>query len=76
MAFLLGVFSVFCLVYYGVIAAYAGVETSFSAIWLVLSFFLALGSVLLHFYGRFKDRVPIRLEVTVVTIVAAFLLYL
>ena len=72
MAFLLGVFSVFCLVYYGVIAAYAGVETSFSAIWLVLSFFLALGSVLLHFYGRFKDRVPIRLEVTVVTIVAAF----
>lgn len=71
MAFLFGVFSVFCLVYYGVIVAYAGVETSFSVIWLILSFFLALGSALLHFYDRFRERVPIRLEVTVVTIVAA-----
>lgn len=71
MEFLLGFLSVFCLVYYGVIVLYSGVGTSFSAVWIVFAACLAVMAGVVHFYGRFKDKVPLRLEVSVITAVTA-----
>lgn len=71
MEFLLGFLSVFCLVYYGVIVIYSGVETSFSVIWLIFAVCLAVMAGTVHFYDRFKDKVPLRVEVSAVTAVAA-----
>ena len=71
MEFLFGFLSVFCLVYYGVIAVYSGPETSFAAIWLVLAGCLAVMAAVAHYYDRFREKVPLRLEVSVVTVIAA-----
>lgn len=67
-----GILSALCLIYYGVILFYSGIETSFSVIWLVFSLCFALLGVLARFYGKFRDRVPLRLEVSVITVAAAF----
>jgi len=72
MEFLFGVLSVFCLVYYGVILVYSGVETSFSFIWLILAFCLAAMAVFAHILAKYRDRVPLRLEVSVITMLTAF----
>lgn len=71
MAFLFGILAILCLVYYGIIIVYSGIGTSFSAIWLVLSAVLALMGLVVQFYDRFRHRIPVRLEVTVITVVAA-----
>lgn len=71
MEFLFGFFSVFCLVYYGVIVLYSGAGTSFSAVWLIFAFCLAVMSVTVHFYDRFREKIPLRLEISVITILAA-----
>lgn len=71
MGFLFGVLSVFCLVYYGVILVYSGIETSFSSIWLILAFCLAVFGILVHFFDRYKEKVSLKLEVSVITVVAA-----
>lgn len=71
MAVIFGVLSAFCLIYYGIIVAYSGVGTSFSAIWLVFSGCLAVMGIVVHFYGRFRDKVPLWFEVSVVTVVVS-----
>lgn len=71
MEFVFGVLSVLCLIYYGIIVIYSGVGTSFSPIWLVFALFFLLAALLCHFYGRFREKVPLRLEVSVVTAFAA-----
>lgn len=71
MSFLFGILAVCCLIYYGVIMIYSGVGTSFSAIWLILAGVLAVMGLVTHFYDWIRDRIPIRLEVAVVTTVAA-----
>lgn len=63
--------SIFCLAYYGVILAYSGPETSFCMIWLVFAFCLVLMAAVVHFYDRFRERIPIRLEVSAITVAAA-----
>lgn len=63
--------SIFCMVYYVLILIYSGPGTSFCGIWLILSFCLGLASVVLRFYDRFREKVPLRLEVAVVTAAAA-----
>jgi len=71
MGFLFGVLSIFCLVYYGVILVYSGVGTSFSSIWLILAFCLAVMAALVHFFERFKEYVPLKVEVAAITVVAS-----
>ena len=71
MAFVFGILSICCLIYYGIIAIYSGIETSFSAIWLILAFCLAVMSVVTWFYPRFREKISVRLEVSVITVVAA-----
>ena len=55
MAFVFGILSVCCLIYYGIIAIYSGIETSFSAIWLILSFCLAVMGAVTWFFPRFRQ---------------------
>lgn len=63
---------VFCLVYYCVIAG-----TAFSSIWLLLAVFFAAAALVCRYYDRFRDRIPLRLEVGVITLVAAaFVIFL
>ena len=71
MAVLFGCLSAMCLVYYGVIAAYSGIRTAFSSIWLILAAVLAVMAVLCRLYSRFKDRIPLSVTVTAVTAAAA-----
>ncbi len=71
MALIFAILAILCLVYYGVILLYSGIGTSFSAIWLVLAAALAIMATVVHLYDYIRERIPIRLEVTVVTIVAA-----
>lgn len=72
MEFLFGILGVICLVYYGVIVMYSGFETSFAPVWIVFAAGFIAAAVIAHFYGRIRDRVPLRLEVTAVTILGAF----
>ena len=72
MAVVFGLTGVCCLIYYVIIAVYSGTGTAFSGIWLVLaacSFLMALAAFL---FPRFKERIPLRLEVAAVTVAAAF----
>lgn len=72
MAVIFGILGLLCLAYYGVIAVYSGVETSFSGIWLVLGACLFLMALVTRIFPRFRDRVSLRLEVSAVTVAAAF----
>lgn len=71
MASVFGILAIFCLVYYGVIIVYSGIGTSLSVIWLILAALLALMGVVVHFYPLFRHKIPIRLEVSVVTFFTA-----
>ena len=77
MTVLFGGISILCLIYYGIIVVYSGVKTSFSVIWLILAFCLALMAAASHFHSRFKERIPLPLTVSAVTVAAAlFVIFL
>lgn len=59
--------AVLCLLYYGIIAVYSGVSTSFSIFWPAMALFLALLSAGLHFYGRHRHQIPPWIPVTIAT---------
>ena len=71
MAFLFGILAICCLVYYGVILLYSGAGTSLSVIWLIFAAVFALMGAVVYFYHLFRHKVPIRLEVSVITVAAA-----
>lgn len=71
MEFLFGFLSVLCLVYYGIICVYSGPGTSFAAVWIVLAVCLAIMAAVVRFYDRFREKIPLRLEVSAVTVAAA-----
>ena len=71
MASLFGILAIFCLVYYGVIIFYSGAGTSLSVIWLIFAAVFAAIGVLVHFYRLFRHKIPLRLEVSVITIFLA-----
>lgn len=73
MAFLCGILSFLCVVYYGVIVVYSGPDTSFSAIWLVLAVGLGCLSLLAHLKNQIREKVSLRTEVTFVTVIVAML---
>ena len=66
-----GILGILCLIYYGVIVIYSGAGTSFSAVWIVLALGFFLMAAVAKFYPRFRERVPVQLEVAVVTFVSA-----
>ncbi len=71
MAVIFGVMSVVCLVYFGIISIYSGVKTSAAWVWLVLAivfFLLFRGS---HYYHQHKNKVPLWVPVSVVTLCTA-----
>ena len=71
MAVIFGMMSVVCLVYFGIISIYSGVKTSAAWVWLVLAivfFLLFRGS---HYYHQHKNKVPLWVPVSVVTLCAA-----
>ena len=71
MTIVFGIFGVLCLVYYGVIVIYSGAGTSFSAIWIVLALGFFTAVALMKFYPKFRDKVPVQLEVAVITFFSA-----
>ena len=77
MAILFGILAICCLIYYGVILMYSGIGTSLSVIWLILAAVFAVMGIVTHVYGLVRHRVPIRLEVSVITVVVAvFVIFL
>ena len=67
MAFICGILSFLCVVYYGVIVVYSGPDTSFSAIWLVLALLLIIAATVafafeirlsLHALGLAVEHMP------------------
>lgn len=76
MALIFGILAIFCLVYYGVIIVYSGVGTSLAVIWLILAAVLALMGVVAYFYPLFRQRIPVRMEVSAVTFfIAIFVVF-
>jgi len=71
MTYIFSILSFLCLAYYGVIAVYAGVSTSFSIIWVILSAVFAIMTLVIHYYPLIRERVPLKLEISVITVVAA-----
>lgn len=63
--------AILCLLYYGIIAVYSGISTSFALFWPILSIALVLFSAGLHYYNRHQDAVPVWLSVGTMTAVSA-----
>lgn len=71
MATIFGILGLCCLVYYGVIVVYSGIGTSLSVIWLIFAAMFALMGIAVHFYGLVSHKISLRLEVSVITLLAA-----
>ena len=66
-----GILGILCLIYYGVIVIYSGAGTSFSASWIILAMGFFAAAAVMKFYPRFRDKVPVQLEVAVITFFSA-----
>ena len=71
MTVVFGILGILCLIYYGVIVIYSGAGTSFSAIWIILALGFFAAAAVMKFYPRFRDKVPVQLEVAVITFFSA-----
>lgn len=71
MTVIFGILGILCLIYYGVIVIYSGAGTSFSAIWIVLALGFFIMAAVGKFYPRIRDRVPVQIEVAVITFFSA-----
>ena len=71
MAVVFGILGILCLIYYGVIVIYSGAGTSFSAIWIILALGFFAAATVMKFYPRFRDKIPVQLEVAVITFFSA-----
>lgn len=65
---ILWLIAVLCVIYYVIIVAYSGLSTSFSIIWLLLAACCILFGVGWDAYLKQKDKVPLWIPVSVVTI--------
>ena len=71
MAVVFGILGILCLIYYSVIVIYSGAGTSFSAIWIILALGFFAAAAVMKFYPRFRDKIPVQLEVAVITFFSA-----
>ena len=67
MALILWLIAVFCIIYYVVIIFYSGLTTSFSLIWLLFAGICILLPLGWEAYGRHKEKVPLWIPVSVIT---------
>jgi uncharacterized SAM-binding protein YcdF (DUF218 family) len=67
MALIFGLIAVFCVLYYAVIIFYSGFATSLSFVWLVFAAVCILLPLGWEAYGRHKDKVPLWIPVSVIT---------
>ena len=67
MVWILCLIAVVCIVYYVVIVVYSGITTSFSLIWLVFAAISLLLSAGWTAYGKHKDKVPLWVPVSIIT---------
>lgn len=65
--------AILCLLYYGVIALYSGLSTSFVLIWPTMAIFFVLLAAGLHYYHRHPQSVPQWLVVSTATFCTACL---
>ena len=65
--------AILCLLYYGVIALYSGLSTSFALIWPTMAIFFVLLAAGLHYYHRHPQSVPQWLVVSTATFCTACL---
>lgn len=63
--------AILCLIYYGIIAVYSGLSTSFALFWPVMSVAFLCSAAVLHYYHRHQDIIPVWLTVSVTTAVSA-----
>ena len=71
---ILWLIAVLCVIYYVIIVVYSGLTTSFSIIWLVFAAVCILFGVGWESYMKHKDRVPLWLPVSAITICCAGIL--
>lgn len=67
MVWILCLIAVVCIIYYVVIVVYSGITTSFSLIWLLFAAISLLLSAGWTAYGKHKDKVPLWVPVSVIT---------
>ncbi|WP_143320873.1 YdcF family protein [Clostridium sp. HBUAS56010] len=65
---ILWLIAVFCVIYYVIIVMYSGLTTSFSLVWLVLAAVCVMLRLGWDGYLKHKDRVPLWLPVSVLTV--------
>lgn len=71
MTWILEAAAILCLVYYGILAFYSGMTTSFALFWPALAVALMMMAAALHFKHRHPQAVPVWLTVSVTTAVIA-----
>lgn len=67
MTWILWLIAVSCIIYYTVIVIYSGITTSFSFVWLAFAVICVLLAVGWGVYMKHKDKVPLWIPVSVVT---------
>lgn len=68
MMWILWLTAVICVIYYTIIAIYSGITTSFSLFWLITALACVLLALGFDGYEKHKDKVPLWIPVSVVTV--------
>ncbi len=71
MQFVFWVLGILCFLYYGVIVVYSGFFTSFAYIWIIFGALCILAGIVCRVYPSVRRKVPLRLEVGVITLFSA-----
>lgn len=74
MTWILGGGAILCMIYYGIIIIYSGVSTSFSIIWPILALAFAGMAAASLYYQHHRDRIPLWVPVSAVTVMGAMAL--
>lgn len=74
MTWVLAALAAVCLIYYVIIIFYSGIATSFSVVWPMIAAGLALVAAGRVFYRHNRDKVPLWLPVSVVTVICTGIL--
>lgn len=71
LAWILAAGAVLCLVYYAVIAVYAGIGTSYAFLWVLMGIFFGAAAAGVRHYQLLPERTPLWLPVSLVTLCGA-----
>ncbi|MDD3252498.1 MAG: YdcF family protein [Lachnospiraceae bacterium] len=76
LAWILAVGAALCLVYYIIIVIYAGLGTSFAAVWLLLGGLMGAASFGLRYYQKNPSRIELWIPVSLITLCASGMMIL